>query len=74
MIVEIFLKVNSILKELNNLETNSNKEEEADVSIITESDLDVSRAFDADLSVENLKEKNFFKLIVTPLSKFDLNN
>lgn len=69
MIVEIFLKVNTILKELNDIDTNS-KQEENDVSLLTESSLDVSRAFDADLEEDNTEEKNFYKLIFTPLSKF----
>lgn len=69
LIVEIFLKVNTILKELNDIDTNS-KQEENDVSLLTESSLDVSRAFDADLEEDNMDEKNFFKLIFTPLSKY----
>ena len=69
LIVEIFLKVNTILKELNDIDTNS-KQEENDVSLLTESSLDVSRAFDADLEEDNMDEKNFYKLIFTPLSKY----
>ena len=69
LIVEIFLKVNTILKELNDIDTNP-KQEENDVSLLTESSLDVSRAFDADLEEDNMDEKNFYKLIFTPLSKY----
>jgi len=46
-----------------------NLKQEDEVSLLTESSLDVSRAFDADLSEDNLKEKNLYKLIFTPLSK-----
>ena len=61
--------MNTILKELNDIDTNS-KQEENDVSLLTESSLDVSRAFDADLEEDNMDEKNFYKLIFTPLSKY----
>ena len=61
--------MNTILKELNDIDTNS-KQEENDVSLLTESSLDVSRAFDADLEEDDMDEKNFYKLIFTPLSKY----
>ena len=63
------MKVNTILKELNDIDTSS-KQDENDVSLVTESSLDVSRAFDVDLEEDNTAEKNCYKLIFTPLSKF----
>lgn len=66
--VEIFLKLNTILKELNEVEIFSKQEE--DISMLTESSLNVSRAFEADLSFEDTNEKNLTNILFTPLSKF----
>lgn len=66
--VEIFLKLNTILKELNEVEVFSKQEE--DISMLTESSLNVSRAFEADLSFEETNENNLTNLLFTPLSKF----
>ena len=66
--VEIFLKVNSILKEMNEIGFGSKQED--DVSQLTENSLDVSRAFAADLSMDDFQEKSIPNLLFTPLSKY----
>ena len=64
----MFLKVNTILNELNDVNIRAKGEEE--LSLLTESSLNVSRAFEADLSIEGSKEKNIRNMFFTPLNRF----
>ena len=64
----MFLKVNTILNEINDVDIKLKGEEE--LSLLTESSLNVSRAFEADLSIERDQEKNIKNLFFTPLNRF----
>lgn len=64
----MFLRVNTILKELNDV--NIRPQVEEDISLLTESSLNISRAFEADISLEGSIERNIKNICFTPLNMF----